>query len=43
MLNRSDGVVIDVWIAGVRTWREAHATEHLAMIRMGTALTVPTT
>ena len=40
MLNRSDGVVTDVWIAGVSAWRRSRATEHLGTTRMGRALTV---
>ena len=40
MLNRSDGVVTDVWIAGVPAWRRSRATEHLGTTRMGRALTV---
>ncbi len=40
MLNRSDGVVTDVWIGGKAAWREARATEHLGTTRMGSALTV---
>ncbi|MEM9729562.1 MAG: amidohydrolase family protein [Myxococcota bacterium] len=39
MLNRSDGVVTDVWIAGVPAWRNSEATEHLGQTRMGRALT----
>ena len=39
MLNRSDGVVTDVWIAGSRAWRDAKATEELGTITMGRALT----
>ncbi len=41
MLNRSDGVVTDVWIAGIPAWRDAKETEHLGKTRMGSALTVP--
>ncbi|MDH3201048.1 MAG: amidohydrolase family protein [Myxococcales bacterium] len=40
MLNRSDGVVTDVWIAGVPAWRDSRATPHLGKTRMGRALTV---
>jgi N-acyl-D-aspartate/D-glutamate deacylase len=40
MLNRSDGVVTDVWIAGKRAWRDSKATEHLGATHMGSALTV---
>ncbi|MEM7136347.1 MAG: amidohydrolase family protein [Myxococcota bacterium] len=40
MLNRSDGVVTDVWIAGVPAWRDSRATDHLGQTRMGRALTV---
>ena len=39
MLNRSDGVVTDVWIAGQAAWRESRATEKLGRVTMGTALT----
>ena len=39
MLNRSDGVVTDVWIAGQRAWRDAKASEQLGKTRMGRALT----
>jgi N-acyl-D-aspartate/D-glutamate deacylase len=42
MLNRSDGVVTDVWIAGTPAWRESKATEHLGATQMGSALTVHT-
>lgn len=42
MLNRSDGLVTDVWIAGTPAWREARATEHLGATQMGSALTAPT-
>jgi len=41
MLNRSDGVVTDVWIAGIPAWRNARATKHLGATHMGSALTVP--
>ncbi|MGB5283076.1 MAG: hypothetical protein WBN29_01110 [Polyangiales bacterium] len=40
MLNRSDGVVTDVWIAGTPAWRNSEASEHLGVSRMGRALTV---
>ena len=40
MLNRSDGVVTDVWIAGTPAWRDSKATEHLGATQMGSALTV---
>ena len=40
MLNRSDGVVTDVWIAGTRAWRDSKASEQLGTTRMGRALTV---
>lgn len=40
MLNRSDGVVTDVWIAGVPAWRDSKATSHLGATRMGRPLTV---
>ena len=40
MLNRSDGVVTDVWIAGTPAWRNSKATEHLGATHMGSALTV---
>lgn len=40
MLNRSDGVVTDVWIAGKRAWQDSKATENLGKITMGRALTV---
>ena len=40
MLNRSDGVVTDVWIAGTPAWRDSAASEHLGRSRMGRALTV---
>jgi N-acyl-D-aspartate/D-glutamate deacylase len=42
MLNRSDGVVTDVWIAGKPAWRDSTATENLGATRMGSALTVRT-
>jgi N-acyl-D-aspartate/D-glutamate deacylase len=42
MLNRSDGVVTDVWIAGTPAWRDSKATEHLGATHMGSALTVHT-
>jgi N-acyl-D-aspartate/D-glutamate deacylase len=38
MLNRSDGVVTDVWIRGESAWRDAKATEHLGRVTMGRAL-----
>jgi len=40
MLNRSDGVVTDVWIAGTPAWRDSKATDHLGATQMGSALTV---
>ena len=40
LLNRSDGVVTDVWIAGVPAWRKAEVTPELGTRRMGRALTV---
>jgi len=40
MLNRSDGVVTDVWIAGTPAWRDSQATENLGAVTMGQALTV---
>jgi N-acyl-D-aspartate/D-glutamate deacylase len=40
MLNRSDGVVTDVWIAGTPAWRDSKASEQLGTARMGRALTV---
>jgi len=40
LLNRSDGVVTDVWIAGVPAWRNAEVTPELGTRRMGRALTV---
>jgi N-acyl-D-aspartate/D-glutamate deacylase len=40
MLNRSDGVVTDVWIAGTPAWRDSKATVNLGETRMGRALTV---
>jgi hypothetical protein len=39
MLNRSDGVVTDVWIAGKSAWRDAKPTESLGRVTMGRALT----
>jgi hypothetical protein len=42
MLNRSDGVVTDVWIAGTPAWRDSKATKHLGATQMGSALTVQT-
>ena len=41
MLNRSDGVVTDVWIAGMPAWRGAKPTENLGQVAMGHALTSP--
>ena len=40
LLNRSDGVVTDVWIAGIPAWRNAEVTPELGTRRMGRALTV---
>ena len=40
MLNRSDGVVTDVWIGGTAAWRDSQATDRLGTGRMGRALTV---
>jgi len=40
MLNRSDGVVTDVWIAGKQAWRDCQASESLGKITMGQALTI---
>jgi len=40
MLNRSDGVVTDVWIGGTAAWRDAKPTENLGRVTMGSALTV---
>lgn len=40
MLNRSDGVVTDVWSGGTPAWRNSRATKHLGQTRMGRALTV---
>ena len=40
MLNRSDGVVTDVWIAGTPAWRDSKATMHLGATQMGSTLTV---
>jgi N-acyl-D-aspartate/D-glutamate deacylase len=40
MLNRSDGVVTDVWIAGTPAWRDSKATKNLGTVTMGQALTV---
>lgn len=39
MLNRSDGVVTDVWVAGTRAWKDAAPTEALGTTQMGRALT----
>ncbi len=35
MLNRSDGVVTDVWIGGTAAWRDSKATESLGKTTMG--------
>ena len=40
MLSRSEGVVTDVWIAGVPAWRDCKATEHLGRTKMGRPLTI---
>jgi N-acyl-D-aspartate/D-glutamate deacylase len=40
MLNRSDGVVTDVWIAGARAWHNAQPSDALGTARMGRALTM---
>jgi hypothetical protein len=40
MLNRSEGVVTDVWIAGTPAWRDSQATPQLGHKQMGHALTV---
>ena len=40
MLNRSDGVVTHVWIAGTLAWQGSGPSEHLGTQRMGRALTV---
>jgi hypothetical protein len=40
MLNRSDGVVTDVWIAGTPAWQNSKPTKHLGATQMGSALTV---
>ena len=40
MLNRSDGVVTDVWVAGVSAWRRSQPSDNLGRVRMGRALTV---
>jgi N-acyl-D-aspartate/D-glutamate deacylase len=40
MLNRSEGVVTDVWIAGTPAWRDSKATKNLGQVTMGKALTV---
>ena len=40
MLNRSDGVVTHVWIAGVPAWHDAQPSERLGRERMGRALTI---
>lgn len=39
MLNRSDGVVTDVWIGGIPAWRHCAPSVHLGHSRMGRALT----
>ncbi len=39
MLNRSDGVVTDVWIAGKPAWKDAKAAAGLGTVTMGRALT----
>jgi hypothetical protein len=40
MLNRSDGVVTDVWVAGVPAWQAAGPTGKLGTTKMGRALRV---
>lgn len=40
MLNRSDGVVTDVWVGGVPAWHDSKPTQHLGSTTMGEALTV---
>ena len=40
MLNRSDGVVTDVWVAGRRAWHGAAPSNELGKVKMGRALTV---
>jgi hypothetical protein len=40
MLNRSDGVVTDVWIAGSPAWQNSKPTKHLGATHLGSALTV---
>jgi N-acyl-D-aspartate/D-glutamate deacylase len=40
MLNRSDGVVTDVWVAGESAWQDAAPAPALGQARMGRALTV---
>ena len=40
MLNRSDGVVTDVWIAGKRAWQDAAGTPALGNEKLGSALLV---
>jgi len=40
MLNRSDGVVTDVWVGGHRAWRDARPAPALGQVKMGRALTV---
>jgi N-acyl-D-aspartate/D-glutamate deacylase len=41
MLNRSDGVVTDVWVAGIPAWQSARPTGALGTTKMGRALRVP--
>jgi N-acyl-D-aspartate/D-glutamate deacylase len=40
MLNRSDGVVTDVWIGGRPAWRDAKPTDRLGKATMGRCLVV---
>ncbi|MGB8221381.1 MAG: amidohydrolase family protein [Polyangiales bacterium] len=40
MLNRSEGVVTDVWIGGIRARKDAKPTKELGTVTMGQALTV---
>lgn len=40
MLNRSDGVVTGVWVAGQAAWRDGDPTPELGRRKMGEALTV---
>ena len=40
MLNRSDGVVTDVWIAGKPAWKDSKAASNLGAVTMGRAWTV---